>query len=75
MTLIEAAHIVLSKNKEISLSAREITDQAIKEGLINPKSKKPWVHLHSAIRERNKQMRSVGNKEPFFFVGGKWKLS
>ena len=75
MTLIEAAYTVLSKNKAISLSAREITDQAIKEGLINPKSKKPWVHLHSAIRERNKQMRSAGINEQFSFVKGKWKLS
>jgi hypothetical protein len=75
MTLIEAAVSILSKSKGASLSAREITDQALKDGLIKPKSTKPWVHLQSAIRERNQQLIKSGKKEQFSLVEGKWKLN
>jgi len=75
MTLIEAAETILDKAKGSSLSAREITDQALKEGLIKPKSTKPWVHLQSAIRERNQQLVKAGKKEQFSLVEGKWKLN
>lgn len=75
MTLIEAAEAILGKAKGLSLSAREITDQALKEGLISPKSTKPWVHLQSAIRERNQQLIKAGKKEQFSFIEGKWKLT
>ena len=75
MTLIEAAEAVLGKAKVSSLSAREITDQALKDNLIKPKSAKPWVHLHSAIRERNQQLVKAGKKEQFSLVEGKWKLN
>jgi hypothetical protein len=74
MTLIEAAEAILSKTKG-SLSAREITDQALKDGLIKPKSAKPWVHLQSAIRERNQQLIKSGKREHFVLVEGKWKLN
>ena len=73
MTLIEAAEIILGKGN--SKTAREITEQAIKDGLIKPKSEKPWVHLQSAIRERNRQLASAGKKEQFSYVEGKWKLN
>jgi hypothetical protein len=75
MTLIEAAEAILGKAKGSSLSAREITDQALMEGLISPKSAKPWVHLQSAIRERNQQLIKAGRKEQFSFIEGKWKLN
>lgn len=76
MTLIEAAEAILSKARGSALSAREITDQAIKDGLISPKSAKPWVHLQSAIRERNQQLEKNGKKEQFSLVeGNKWKLN
>lgn len=75
MTLIEAAELILGKAKGSSLSAREITDQALMEGLISPKSTKPWVHLQSAIRERNQQLKKAGKKEQFSFIEGKWKLN
>ncbi len=75
MTLIEAAKTVLSKARGASLSAREITDQAMKDGLIKPKSAKPWVHLQSAIRELNQQLAKAGKKEQFSLVEGKWKLN
>ena len=75
MTLIEAAEAVLGKAEGLSLSAREITDQALRENLIRPKSAKPWVHLHSAIRERNQQLVKAGKREQFSFVEGKWKLN
>ena len=74
MTLIEAAEAVLGKAKGSSPSAREITDQALEDGLIKPKSQKPWVHLQSAIRQRNHQLASAGKKEQFSLSEGKWKL-
>lgn len=74
MTLIEAAETILGRAQGSSLSAREITDQALNNGLIKPKSKKPWVHLQSAIRERNQQLVKAGKKEQFLLVEGKWKL-
>jgi hypothetical protein len=75
MTLIEAAETILGRAKGASLSAREITDQALKDGLIKPKSEKPWVHLQSAIRERNQQLAKAGRKEQFTLTEGKWKLN
>jgi hypothetical protein len=75
MTLIEAAEAILGKAKGSSLSAREITDQAFKDGLIKPKSAKPWVHLQSAMRERNQQLVKAGKKEQFLLIEGKWKLN
>lgn len=75
MTLIEAAELILGKTKGLSLSAREITDQALKNGLIKPKSDKPWVHLQSAIRKRNQQLEKAGKKEQFSLAEGKWKLN
>ena len=75
MKLIEAAEAILGKAKGSSLSAREITDQAIRDHLINPKSKKPWVHLQSAIRARNQKLIKAGKKEQFSMVEGKWKLN
>jgi hypothetical protein len=75
MTLIEAAEAILGKAKGSSLTAREITDHALKDGLIKPKSAKPWVHLQSAIRERNQQLIKAGKKEQFSLVEGKWKLN
>lgn len=75
MTLIEAAEAILGNAKGSSLSAREITDHALKNGLIKPKSAKPWVHLQSAIRERNQQLVKAGKKEQFSLVEGKWKLN
>lgn len=75
MTLIEAAEVVLGKANGSSLSAREITDQALRENLIKPKSAKPWVHLQSAIRLRNQQLLKAGKKEQFSLVEGKWTLN
>ena len=75
MTLIEAAVSILSKSKGTCLSAREITDHALKDGLIKPKSAKPWVHLQSALRERNQQLIKAGKMEQFSLVDGKWKLN
>lgn len=75
MTLIEAAEAILGKANGSGLSAREITDQALKDGLIKSKSAKPWVHLQSAIRERNLQLAKAGKKEQFSLVEGKWKLN
>ena len=75
MTLIEAAEAILGKSASAALTAREITDQAIKDGLIKPKSAKPWVHMQSAIRERNQQRLAAGTKEQFSFVSGRWKLN
>ena len=74
MTLVEAAEAILGKAKDSTLSAREITDQALEDGLIKPKSAKPWVHLQSAIREHNQQLVKAGKREQFLMVGGKWKL-
>lgn len=75
MTLIEAAEAILGKAKGSLLTAREITELALKDGLIMPKSAKPWVHLQSALRERNQQLIKVGKREQFSLVDGKWKLN
>lgn len=75
MTLIEAAEAILGKAKGSFLSAREITDLAIKNGLIKPKSAKPWVHLQAAIRQHNQQLVNAGKKEQFSLAEGKWKLN
>ena len=75
MTLIEAVETILGKANGSSLSAREITDKALKDGLIKPKSTQPWVHLQSAIRERNQKLVMAGKKEQFSLVEGKWKLN
>ena len=75
MTLIEAAETILGGAKGLCLSAQEITALALKEGLIKPKSTKPWVHLQSAIRERNQLLVKAGKKEQFSLVEGKWKLN
>lgn len=75
MTLIEAAETILGRNKGSARSAREIAEEAIAEGLIKPKSSKPWVHLQAAIRERNHQLAVAGKKEQFSFTNGKWKLN
>ena len=75
MTLIEAAEAILGKARGSYLSARAITDQALKDGLIKPKSVKPWVHLHSAIRVRNQQLVKAGKKEQFSLADGKWTLN
>ena len=75
MTLTQAAEVILRNSNGKSMTAREITDQAIREGLIKPKSAKPWVHLQSALREKNKQLASAGKKEQFSLVAGKWKLN
>lgn len=74
MTLIEAAEVILLKAKGSCLSAREITDMAMKHGLIKPKSAKPWMHLHAALKQHNQQSINAGQKERFSFAGGKWKL-
>jgi HB1, ASXL, restriction endonuclease HTH domain len=75
MTLVEAAEAILGKSASSALTAREITELAMKDGLIKPKSAKPWVHMQSAIRERNQQLLAAGKKEQFSFVAGKWKLN
>jgi HB1, ASXL, restriction endonuclease HTH domain len=75
LTLVEAAEAILGKSGGTALTAREITDQAIKGGLVKPKSAKPWVHMQSAIRQRNQQLAAAGKKEQFSFVAGKWQLN
>lgn len=75
MTLIEAAETVLRRANGSSLTAREIINQAIRDNLIKPKSEKPWVHLQSAMRERNKQLVKAGEREQFSFAEGKWMLN
>jgi hypothetical protein len=74
MTLVEAAEDILRKSKGVALTTREITEQAIKAGLIHPKSTQPWVQMQSAIRERNQQMIKAGKREPFVLKESKWSL-
>ena len=75
MTLVEAAEVILKKSRGLALTSREITEQAIAEGLIHPKSAQPWVHLQAAIRQHNQQLVNAGKKEQFSLVEGKWKLN
>jgi HB1, ASXL, restriction endonuclease HTH domain len=75
MTLVEAAVKILSNVKGSSLSSKEIIEMALSEGLIKPKSSKPWVHLQSAMRSHNKSLIQAGKREKFLLAEGKWKLN
>ena len=75
MTLVEAAEVVLKAAAGIDLTAQEITQKAIAQKLINPKSSKPWVHLQSAIRETNSRLEAVGKPPIFVGENGKWRLA
>ena len=74
MTLVEAAEAVLLDSKNTPLTAREISDIAAQRKLINPKSQKPWVHLHAALKAQNSALAVAGKREKFSFLNGKWKL-
>ena len=66
MTLVEAAVKILSNVKGSSLSSKEIIEMALSEGLIKPKSSKPWVHLQSAMRSHNKSLIKRERGKNFF---------
>ena len=48
MNMADAAEEVLRRNGR-DLSSREIASQAIADGLIAPRSDKPWVYIAAAI--------------------------
>jgi hypothetical protein len=75
MTLVEAAEVILGRSKGSKLTAREITDQAVAAGLIQPKSSRPWVHLHSALKQHNRQREDSGAQPTFILFDGRWRLN
>jgi hypothetical protein len=75
MTLVEAAQAILKAAGGKELSAQEITQKAIAEKLISPKSQKPWVHLQAAIRETNARLEAAGKSAQFVAINEKWQLA
>jgi hypothetical protein len=65
MNLADAAERVL-KESEVPLSIFEITERALHQGLITPKSDTPAVYVRAAIRKDNRKRESRG--EPLRFT-------
>jgi hypothetical protein len=74
MNMADAAEQVLRRTGR-DLSSREIADQAVAEGLIAPRSDKPWVYMAAAIRKENRRRQGRGEAARFVSVGtGRYSL-
>ena len=49
LNLLDAAVIVLRENKRQPMSARQITEAVIQQGLWKPAGMTPWLSLHTAL--------------------------
>ena len=75
MNLADAAEQVLRRSGG-DLSSREIADRAVADGLIAPRSDKPWVYIAAAIRKDSRRRREQGQKARFTPAGtGRYKLN
>jgi hypothetical protein len=68
MNMADAAEQVLRRSGK-DLSSREIADQAVADGLIAPRSDKPWVYIAAAIRKDNRRRQSRNEAVRFASVG------
>ena len=75
MNMADAAEQILrSAGRE--LTSREIADQAATDGLIAPRSDKPWVYIAAAIRKDNRRRRQQGQAPRFASAGtGRYTLN
>lgn len=75
MNMADAAEQVLRRSGK-DLSSREIADQAVADGLITPRSDKPWVYVTAAIRKDNLRRQSRSEAARFASVGdGRYRLT
>jgi len=75
MNMADAAEQVL-RSAGRDLTSREIADQAMADGLIAPRSDKPWVYIAEAIRKDNRRRRRQGQTLRFFSAGtGRFMLN
>jgi hypothetical protein len=75
MNMADAAEQVLRRGDR-DLSSKEIADQALAEGLIAPRSDKPWVYITAAIRKDNRRRQDHGLAARFTSAGtGRYKLT
>ena len=74
MRLVDAAYQILTSKNGALMTCREIIESAIEQGLIKPKSSKPWSHLQSALTTEVKKDKSQGNNPRFIKIEGKWKV-
>jgi HB1, ASXL, restriction endonuclease HTH domain len=74
MNMADAAEQVLLRSGR-DLSSREIADQAAADGLIAPRSEKPWVYMAAAIRKDNRRRQQQGETMRFVSAGsGRYSL-
>jgi hypothetical protein len=74
VNMADAAEQVLRRNDR-DLSSKEIADQAIADGLIAPRSDKPWVYIAAAIRKDNLRRQNRGQATRFTSMGnGRYEL-
>jgi HB1, ASXL, restriction endonuclease HTH domain len=75
MNMADAAEQVLQRSDH-ELSSREIASQAIADGLIAPRSDKPWVYIAAAIRKENRRRQEQGLAVRFASGGaGRYRLN
>lgn len=75
MNMADAAEQVLRRSDR-DLSSKEIADQAVADGLIAPRSDKPWVYIAAAIRKDNRRRQHGGQAARFAPAGkGRYKLN
>jgi HB1, ASXL, restriction endonuclease HTH domain len=75
MNLADAAEQVLHRSGQ-DLTSREISERAVADGLIAPRSDQPWVYIAAAIRKDNRRRQEQGQKARFTSVGlGRYKLN
>lgn len=75
MNMADAAEQVL-RSVGRDLTSREIADKAAVDGLIAPRSDKPWVYMAAAIRKDNRRRQQQGQALRFASAGtGRYKLN
>lgn len=75
MNMADAAEQVL-RRCDRDLSSREIASQAVADGLITPRSDKPWVYIAAAIRKDNRRRQDQGQAARFASTGiGRYRLN
>lgn len=75
MNMADAAEQVLRRSGR-DLTAREIASQAVADGLIAPRSDKPWVYITAAMRRDNRRRQDQGQAARFASAGsGRYRLN
>jgi hypothetical protein len=75
MNMADAAEQMIRRSGR-DLSAKEIAEQAAADGLIAPRSDKPWIYIAAAIRKDNRRRQDRGQTARFASAGtGRYKLN